>query len=1369
MKKTLAVLATILSITAAFAAPLSIKEGNLDAIQLYAPDGSIIDSASDITGSGFIIRATEGGQVFSCDFGDIHIGDDATIAVTGFTVSEPSLYLLDGSMNIVLPGDEITLSVYTPTTLYMVSGPGEYAFSSTAEAESFANFSDTEAYAYDSIFAKEIGIPAMSGLDLMSSPVPEAVSEEEYHAASVLGTISYPAEPEEEAIAAEPEEEAIAAEPEEEALPADIITEDVLGYKLTFAVGDGMTTLSYPSIVTDQDVIGFMAYESEKHPADAAAVSYAIGDGETVLEYPEAVSRAAVRSYIPVFVSDIEEYVAIISQPAVPSAPAMEAPEQVLEPESVTEDIMGYELVFTIGDGWTVLSYPSIVTDQDVIGFMAYESAKHPADAAAVSYAIGDGETVLEYPEAVSRADVRSCIPVFVSDIEEYISLPGQPAAPEKPAMTEPVITIGPDVVIEHPMGYEIVFTIEDGRTTLSYPPAITAEDVEAFMAYESTKHPADAAAVSYSIGDSETVLEYPASVSRDEVRAYIPVFTSDIEEYIGIISIPAATAGEEGTAAVPVSGEDIPSPYITGQDIRPEFLFDLGLKGRAYADSLGNVSVAPALELAFYYGGFSAAFNIDPIHIASITNLLDNPDADAFSWVGWASDFIEYISFRTIDESVTLNLDRFSFLSGDSLGLYAGLDHNWDGKDRALTFEHTFSSTYYSHRIWFDDLSFRRDPVWSTGGLSFTFGFSESYPASITLEGMARINRDDIALTEFYPEASLFIPFYASGNDYIGLSGGAATLFVGDWNVNPFTENGYLAFASIPMSFSDFYAEVGAGYSTGYVHYGSVGNGSYDPVDGQLLTFYGALGYNGSTVGAGVRGWFDLDVNTLSYISENSFIDAYAYLNIYSSFTIFGGVQSYLLDGSYDPSFYAGFSAAAGPLDAYFKAMYKDRAWSFSVGGRISALGVGREIAESYEKQAAGVDITTGFRYDFDMNRTVFDVMPAIRIGDRSLGVTLRAPLQLAFSDDGSIRLEGFNGHSFYNFGASEMNEERKVWAIYSDTLSIIDGLYLGKEGDPVYLVMDRDYARTSTLFSGYGTAGDLAFAAGFSFPVLDISLYVDDAAAPHLGEFFLTILPGGLGSVAIRLGTSMNFLYQDKTAYSLEFHPELRIDVPIGDFSLSAFVLGSAGLDVADGTSSSYLIYSKEAGAAYDWMAGAEAAYRGGFFDIILTAGYRTGALGYGIYDELGSFRKTPYDITSPSADGWFGRIEIATRIDWFYLSASYYIDNLVEFGRNPAEGSYSDTFTARIGADLENADIYARFARKGFARSLLMETPFLSYMSSDDTLFALGAELRYGNVSFLAELGLSIVEEEGAYMNIPSAAGQHFQLKLGTRFGF
>ena len=108
MKKTLAVLATILSITAAFAAPLSIKEGNLDAIQLYAPDGSIIDSASDITGSGFIIRATEGGQVFSCDFGDIHIGDDATSAFTRDPFPEfPHAMLCRGCGLVAFPGNLI--------------------------------------------------------------------------------------------------------------------------------------------------------------------------------------------------------------------------------------------------------------------------------------------------------------------------------------------------------------------------------------------------------------------------------------------------------------------------------------------------------------------------------------------------------------------------------------------------------------------------------------------------------------------------------------------------------------------------------------------------------------------------------------------------------------------------------------------------------------------------------------------------------------------------------------------------------------------------------------------------------------------------------------------------------------------------------------------------------------------------------------------------------------------------------------------------------------------------------------------------------------------------------------------------------------
>ena len=61
---------------------------------------------------------------------------------------------------------------------------------------------------------------------------------------------------------------------------------------------------------------------------------------------------------------------------------------------------------------------------------------------------------------------------------------------------------------------------------------------------------------------------------------------------------------------------------------------------------------------------------------------------------------------------------------------------HGWDGENQALSFNHEYHSTYYSHRLWFDDLTMTRsydvngiEECWSTAGLSFAFSVSESYP----------------------------------------------------------------------------------------------------------------------------------------------------------------------------------------------------------------------------------------------------------------------------------------------------------------------------------------------------------------------------------------------------------------------------------------------------------------------------------------------------------------------------------------------------------------------------------------------------------------------------------------------------------------
>ena len=53
--------------------------------------------------------------------------------------------------------------------------------------------------------------------------------------------------------------------------------------------------------------------------------------------------------------------------------------------------------------------------------------------------------------------------------------------------------------------------------------------------------------------------------------------------------------------------------------------------------------------------------------------------------------------------------------------------------------------------------------------------------------------------------------------------------------------------------------------------------------------------------------------------------------------------------------------------------------------------------------------------------------------------------------------------------------------------------------------------------------------------------------------------------------------------------------------------------------------------------------------------------------------------------------------------------------------------------------------------------------------DSLFSVGTEVRYGNVSFNAELGLGFNEKDGTYMNLPNQDSPQFQLKLGTRFEF
>ena len=86
MKKFLSAILTLLSMAMLCAASpaLTLYEGNIDDVELYAPDGSSLSVLSDIDESGFIIRSKGDGQeVFTSPFGKLYLKGDTILAITG--------------------------------------------------------------------------------------------------------------------------------------------------------------------------------------------------------------------------------------------------------------------------------------------------------------------------------------------------------------------------------------------------------------------------------------------------------------------------------------------------------------------------------------------------------------------------------------------------------------------------------------------------------------------------------------------------------------------------------------------------------------------------------------------------------------------------------------------------------------------------------------------------------------------------------------------------------------------------------------------------------------------------------------------------------------------------------------------------------------------------------------------------------------------------------------------------------------------------------------------------------------------------------------------------------------------------------------
>ena len=111
----------------------------------------------------------------------------------------------------------------------------------------------------------------------------------------------------------------------------------VYGYPISYKVVTGQATISYPSFVTDEEVVDFLSYFADKYGALVQSTVFEIAAPGTVNVYfDKAASYADIETVGGLALDTLFEYVnQVFAAPAVEEAPVVEEPAVVEEPEVV--------------------------------------------------------------------------------------------------------------------------------------------------------------------------------------------------------------------------------------------------------------------------------------------------------------------------------------------------------------------------------------------------------------------------------------------------------------------------------------------------------------------------------------------------------------------------------------------------------------------------------------------------------------------------------------------------------------------------------------------------------------------------------------------------------------------------------------------------------------------------------------------------------------------------------------------------------------------------------------------------------------------------------------------------------------------------
>ena len=436
---------------------------------------------------------------------------------------------------------------------------------------------------------------------------------------------------------------------------------DVCGITVKNSWSDGLfvSTSNAKERFSKEDVMAFVRYEADKYLSymDEETVLKIIASTGTIkIEYPSTIAPEIL---MPYYKNDIEEYAALIA----PVEEIVEEPvEEAVVEEPAIEEVVPMTADFTVFgykvlNSWVPGTFTSVsetkglLYESDVMGFAQYEIGKYGdflLENVAIEF-IPDG-FVLTYPEAVDPAEY---IVQYKSDIEEYVAtlfaaveVVEEPSPVEEPAIEGPVAVVVPSVISGYEefkiMGFVVENTWNDGLylAETAINGILTEDDIKGFVLYEIAKYGSfltDNVAVKY------TADGFMLSIPKDiDPSPYIPVFKSDIEEYIAKLFTPVEEIVEEPVVEEvvepvveepmvpePVSNivvsvvtdgvkvasvEENTSPVaekVSTFDVSLSLGADFGFKtGRSY-----NPTIFPSFSVA---GEFRNMFNLGPIGVGT-------------------------------------------------------------------------------------------------------------------------------------------------------------------------------------------------------------------------------------------------------------------------------------------------------------------------------------------------------------------------------------------------------------------------------------------------------------------------------------------------------------------------------------------------------------------------------------------------------------------------------------------------------------------------------------------------------------------------------------------------------------------------------